>query len=52
MMVLNASAGYASSKVTTKKINSMAGIMSIALLTMGFLLVIRQGMLLLLLATV
>jgi sulfite exporter TauE/SafE len=52
MLVLNATAGYASSKVTTNKINSIAGIMAIALLTMGFLLVIRQGMLLLLLATV
>jgi hypothetical protein len=50
IIVLNASAGFASSKVTPQKINSFAGIMAIALLTMGILLVIRQGMLLILLA--
>jgi MFS family permease len=52
MIALNTSAGYATSKVTPQKINSFASIMAIALLTMGFLLVIRQGMLLVLLATV
>jgi cytochrome c biogenesis protein CcdA len=50
IIVLNASAGLASSKVTPQKINSFAGIMAIALLTMGILLVIRQGMLLIFLA--
>ncbi len=50
MIVLNTSAGYASSRVTPQKINSLVGIMAIALITMGFLLVLRQGMLLLLLA--
>jgi sulfite exporter TauE/SafE len=50
IIVLNASAGFASSKVTPQKINSFAGIMAIALLTMGILLVIRQGMLLIFLA--
>jgi hypothetical protein len=52
MLVLNSSAGYASSRITTKRINSLAGIMAIALLTMGFFLVIRQGMLLIILALV
>ena len=49
MIILNASAGYASSRVTPQKINSFAGIMAIALITMGFFLVIRQGPLLVLL---
>jgi sulfite exporter TauE/SafE len=52
MLVLNASAGYASSKVTPERVNTFAGIMAVALLTMGFLLVIRQGMLIILLAAV
>lgn len=51
VIVFNASAGYASSRITPQKINSFAGIMAIALITMGFILVLRQGMLLLLLAT-
>jgi len=50
VIVFNASAGYASSRITPQKINSFAGIMAIALITMGFILVLRQGMLLLLLA--
>lgn len=52
MIVLNASAGYASSRVTPQKINSMAGIMAIALLTMGFLIVLVEGMKLLIMASV
>ncbi len=50
VIVFNASAGHASSKVTPQKINSAAGIMAIALITMGFLLVVRQGLALLFLA--
>jgi hypothetical protein len=50
VIILNASAGHASSKVTPQKINSFAGIMAIALITMGFLLILREGLLLLVLA--
>lgn len=49
VIAFNASAGYASSRFTPQKINSFAGIMAIALLTMGVLLVLRQGLLLLVL---
>lgn len=49
VIAFNASAGYASSRFTPQKINSFAGIMAIALITMGFLLVLRQGLLLLVL---
>ncbi len=52
VIVFNASAGYASSKFTPQKINSFAGIMAIALITMGFLLVLREGMILMVLAGV
>ncbi len=51
VIVLNASAGYASSKFSPQKINSFTGIMAIALITMGFLLVLIQGQLLLLMLT-
>ena len=51
VIVFNASAGYASSRFTPQKINSFAGIMAIALITMGFLLVLREGLFLLLLST-
>ena len=47
VIAFNASAGYASSKFTHKKMNSFAGIMAVALITMGFILVLRQGLLLL-----
>jgi len=47
VIVLNASAGYASSRFKPQKINSFTGIMAIALITMGFILVLRQGILLL-----
>ncbi|UCE38127.1 MAG: sulfite exporter TauE/SafE family protein [Thermoplasmata archaeon] len=50
IIVFNASAGHASSKFTPQKINSFAGIMAIALITMGFILVLRQGLMLLVLA--
>jgi sulfite exporter TauE/SafE len=48
MIVFNASAGYASSKLSPQKINSFTGIMAIALITMGFILVFYEGQLLLL----
>jgi hypothetical protein len=50
VIVFNASAGYASSKFTPQKINSFAGIMAIALITMGFILVLRESLILLALA--
>ena len=52
VIVFNTSAGHASTKFTPQKINSFAGIMAIALITMGFLLVLREGMLLMVLAGV
>jgi cytochrome c biogenesis protein CcdA len=51
MLVLNASAGYASSRITPQKINSLASIMAIALLTMGFLVILVEGMKLIMLAS-
>jgi hypothetical protein len=51
VIFFNASAGYASSKVTPQKINSFAGIMAIALITMGFIIVLQYGMLLMLILT-
>jgi hypothetical protein len=48
VIFFNASAGYASSKSTPEKINTFAGIMAIALITMGFFLVLQFGMLFLL----
>ncbi|UCE74074.1 MAG: sulfite exporter TauE/SafE family protein [Methanomassiliicoccales archaeon] len=46
VIAFNASAGYASSKFTPQKINSFTGIMAIALITMGIIVVLRQGLLL------
>jgi sulfite exporter TauE/SafE len=51
VIVFNTSAGHASTKLTPQKINSAAGIMAIALITMGIMLIIRQGLALLLLAS-
>jgi MFS family permease len=50
VIVFNTTAGYASSKITPQKINSFAGIMAIALITMGFILVLRESLILLALA--
>ncbi len=50
IIIFNASAGHASSRITPQKINSFAGIMSIALITMGFILILRESLILLALA--
>jgi MFS family permease len=47
VIAFNATAGYASSRFTPQKINSFAGIMAIALITMGFILVLRESLILL-----
>lgn len=51
VIFFNASAGYASSKFTPQKINSFASIMAIALITMGFILILQYGMLFMLILT-